>query len=248
MKINTGCSGFYNRHWKGVFYPEKLAQSQWFTFYCEHFNTIELNVTFYKFPTAKMLDVWYKKSPADFLFAVKAPRLITHYKKLTDCSQEIDEFYIACEDGLKDKLGCLLFQFPPSFKYDEDSLKLILKSMKPQFNNVVEFRNAGWWNKEVYEALKVNNIIFCSVNHPQLPEDLIVTSPTAYIRLHGNPQIFYSSYSDELLLSLHNSIVENANIKDAYVFFNNTASTAGILNAQQFKALSTTYVTGLRLS
>ena len=235
MKINTGCSGFYNRQWKGVFYPETLAQSKWFAFYCEHFSTIELNSTFYKFPTAKTLDAWYKKSPADFTFAVKAPRLITHYKKLKDCSQQIDGFYTACEIGIKEKMGCLLFQFPPGFKYDEDSLELILKSLKPQFKNVVEFRNPSWWNKEVYDALNANDIIFCSVNHPQLPDDLIITSSTAYVRLHGNPQIFYSSYSDEYLLSLHNSIVENVNIKDGYVFFNNTASTAGILNAQQFK-------------
>ena len=238
MIISTGCSGFYNRLWKGVFYPADLAQSKWFAFYCEHFHTIELNVTFYKFPTIKTLDAWYKKSPADFSFAVKAPRLITHYKKFKDCSQEIDDLYNACESGLKDKMGCLLFQFPPSFKYDENSLDLILKSLKPQFKNVLEFRNPGWWNKEVYNALKTNDIIFCSVNHPQLPEDILLTSATAYVRLHGNPQIFYSSYSDEFLLTLHKTLVKNKKIKDAYVFFNNTASTAGILNAKHFNALS----------
>ena len=131
-------------------------------------------------------------------------------------------------------MGCLLFQFPPGFKYDEDTLELILKSLKPQFKNVVEFRNPSWWNKEVYDALNANDIIFCSVNHPQLPEDIIITSPTAYVRLHGNPQLFYSSYSDEFLLTLHNTIAKNTMIKEANVFFNNTASTAGILNAQQF--------------
>ena len=236
MKIITGCSGYYNRHWKGVFYPETLAQSKWFSFYCEHFNTIELNSTFYKFPTIKTLDAWYKKSPVDFSFAVKAPRLITHYKKLKDCSQQIEEFYNACQGGLKDKMGCLLFQFPPSLKYDESSLELILKSLNPQFKNVVEFRNPGWWNKEVYDAFKANDLIFCSVSHPQLPEDIIITSSTVYVRLHGNPQIFYSAYSDEFILNLHNNLVKNKKITDAYVFFNNTASAAGILNAQQFKA------------
>lgn len=236
MKINTGCSGFYNRHWKGIFYPEELTQSKWFAFYCEHFSTLELNVTFYKFPTVKMLEAWYKKSPEDFLFAVKVPRLITHYKKLKDCSQQLDDFYTACEGGLKDKMGCPLFQFPPSFKYSEESLELILKSMKPQFNNVVEFRNEGWWNKDVYDALKANNIIFCSVNHPQLPEDIIITSSTVYIRLHGKPQLFYSSYSDEYLLNLKNILDKKNKIKDAYVFFNNTASTAGVLNAQKFNS------------
>lgn len=238
MKINTGCSGFYNRHWKGVFYPESLAQSQWFPFYCEHFNTLELNVTFYKFPTVKMLEGWYKKSPEDFYFAVKAPRLITHYKKLKDCSQEINDFYNACERGLQEKLGCLLFQFPPSFKYDEVSLKLILENMKPHFKNVVEFRNPGWWNIEVYEAFKAKDIIFCSVNHPKLPDNIITTSSTVYARLHGNPDIFYSSYSDEFLINLHRTITENQMIKEAYVLFNNTAGQAGVMNAMQFKELN----------
>lgn len=238
MKLYTGCSGFYNRHWKGIFYPENLIQSKWFTFYCEHLKALELNVTFYKFPTVKSLDAWYKRSSEDFLFAVKAPRLITHYKKLIDCEKEIDEFYIACELGLKEKLGCLLFQFPPSFKYDASTLQLILNTLKPGFKNVIEFRNTSWWNNEVYDAFETNNIIFCSVNHPQLPEDIIVTTPTIYMRLHGNPKVFYSNYSDQFLEDLHNSIFQNKKIKEAYVFFNNTASTAGILNALHFNSNS----------
>lgn len=96
MIFKIGCSGFLNRHWKGVFYPEQLAQSKWFTFYCEHFNTLELNVTFYKFPTFNMLENWFNKSSLDFTFVVKTPRIITHYKKLQDCSELIEEFYKIC--------------------------------------------------------------------------------------------------------------------------------------------------------
>lgn len=235
MKINTGCSGFYNRHWKGVFYPEDLPRKEWFTFYSGHFNALELNVTFYKFPTVRTLGNWYKKSPEDFLFAVKAPRLITHYKKLNDCSRELEEFYHACDAGLEEKLGCVLFQFPPSFKYSSEALDLVLKSMKSEFTNVVEFRNESWWNDSVYEAFRSKNITFCSVSHPKLTEEIITTSPTAYIRLHGNPQIFYSSYSDQYLQILHDTLIRKSDIENAFVFFNNTASTAGILNAQEFK-------------
>lgn len=106
-------------------------------------------------------------------------------------------------------MGCLLFQFPPSFKYDSGALELILKNLKPQFNNVVEFGNYGWWNKDVYDALEANNIIFCSVNHPQLPEDITITSSIVYVRLHLNPQVFYSPYSVEFLLSLHAMLINN---------------------------------------
>ena len=236
MKIRTGCSGFYNRHWKGVFYPEGLAQSKWFAFYSEHFSTLELNSTFYKFPTVKSLVAWYKKSPQAFLFAVKAPRLITHYKKLIDCETEINEFHTACELGLKEKLGCVLFQFPPSFKYSPELLQLIVKSLKPSVKNVVEFRDVSWWNDAVFDTFKENNITFCSVSHPKLPEDIISTSATRYVRLHGNPQIFYSSYSDQYLANLYTLLEKNKNINEVFVFFNNTASTAGILNAQYFQS------------
>lgn len=99
-------------------------------------------------------------------------------------------------------------------------------------------KNASWWNEEVYEAFRLNDIIFCSVSHPKLPEDIIVTASTAYVRLHGVPQQFYSSYSDYYLLNLHNILIDNPKIEEGYVFFNNTAGTAGILNAQQFKVIS----------
>ena len=237
MKAYIGCSGFYNSHWKGIFYPEDLPIGNWFTYYCEHFNTFEINSTFYKFPTIKVLDNWYNKTPLRFLFAVKAPREITHLKKFNDCSQKINEFYNTCEIGLKDKLGCILFQFPPSFKYSKELLELIINSLKSSFQNVVEFRNTSWWNPEVFNAFKENNITFCSVNHPQLPEDIIVNTSSVYIRLHGNPKIFYSSYSEEYLKSLHNRITQNVKIKNSFVFFNNTASTAGILNAQYFNLI-----------
>jgi uncharacterized protein YecE (DUF72 family) len=99
----------------------------------------------------------------------------------------------------------------------------------------VEFRYASWWNQEVYDAFKVNNIIFCRVNHPELPDDIIVTAPYMYSRLHGNPQLFYSPYSEEFLIHLYRQIIQKKSINETFIYFNNTASSAGILNAQQFK-------------
>ncbi|GAB1402908.1 DUF72 domain-containing protein [Lentimicrobium sp.] len=215
-----------------------LKPAQWFTFYCEYFKTIELNVTFYKFPTAKMLSAWYNKSPKDFLFIVKAPRLITHYKKFTDCTPEISDFYDACGNGLQEKLGCLLFQFPPSFKYTEQTLDLVLNNLKPEFNNVIEFRDISWWKQDVYEAFKANNITFCSVSHPTMPDDFIVTAPRVYIRLHGSPRLFHSSYPADYLRNLHEKLISFKTAEQAYVIFNNTAGTAGILNAQEFENLT----------
>jgi uncharacterized protein YecE (DUF72 family) len=233
-----GCSGFYNKHWKGIFYPDGLPQSKFFDYYSGKFNSLELNVTFYRFPKAETLKKWYDKSTDGFDFAVKAPKLITHMKKLNDCDRLLDDFYSACEEGLKEKLGCTLFQFPPSFKYSEDRLEQVIKSLRPEFKNVIEFRDEGWWNKKVYEVLAENNIIFCSVNHPKLPEDLIINSDTAYIRLHGNPDIFYSKYSGDELHKLYLSINKKRKVKTIYVYFNNTASNAGIENAIEMKRLA----------
>ena len=103
------------------------------------------------------------------------------------------------------------------------------------FSNIVEFRNSSWWNEVVSKSFKENNITLCSVNHPKLPEEIIATSASIYVRLHGNPNIFYSSYSDSFLSNLHEEITQRNSINKAFVLFNNTASTAGILNAQQIK-------------
>ncbi len=236
--IKTGCSGFYNSHWKDIFYTAGLPQGKWFEFYAEQLDALELNVTFYQFPTLERLQGWYHKSPADFTFSVKAPRTITHYKKLNDCHEMLHDFYTVCREGLKDKLGCILFQFPPSFAYTTENLALVLKHMKPGFKNVVEFRHPAWWNREVYDTLQLNNIIFCSIDHPTLPCETVINNPTAYVRLHGSPQLFYSDYSAEQLIRLYYTLCHADKLKEAYVFFNNTAGTAGILNAQEFSRIA----------
>src|ERR1043165_722031 len=108
MKWHIGCSGFSYKEWKDVFYPPRLPQRLWFDHYSSRFSTLELNVTFYRFPQLKMLQAWYDKSPGGFIFSVKAPRLITHYKQLKDCQDLLNDFYTVCRDGLKEKLGPLL--------------------------------------------------------------------------------------------------------------------------------------------
>ncbi len=233
MILRTGCSGFYNRHWKGIFYPEDIPQSKWFHHYTSQLNTLESNVSFYKFPTPERFAPWYKNSPAHFKISVKAPRLITHFKKLRDCERLLDDFYTACEKGLKEKLGCTLFQLPPKLPYSEEMLELITTVLHPNFNNVVEFREESWWNKKVYKKLAEHNIIFCSASHPKMPEDIIANTPIVYVRLHGKQRMFYSDYSEEELQQLYLAL-KKKKVKEAYVYFNNTAGNAGILNAIRF--------------
>ena len=228
--IHTGCSSYYNQQWQGIFYPQGLPSKDWFGYYCTRFNTYELNASFYKFPTTKSLHTWYRKSPDGFKYSIKAPKIITHSKKFIGCEAELAEFYDACEAGLKDKLACVLFQLPPSYHYNPERLELILASTNAHFSNAIEFRHASWWTDEVLETFRQHKLIFCSVNYPGLPNDIVATTPTAYVRLHGNPRLFYSEYSDADLLSMMHQL-ESTNVNDAFVYFNNTASPAGIVNA-----------------
>ncbi|AWH85236.1 DUF72 domain-containing protein [Flavobacterium album] len=235
--IILGCSSYNTACWKELFYPQDIPKSRWFQHYCKYFNTYELNSTFYKLPTVRILQNWYNKTPEGFLFSAKAYKGITHYKKFNNCEQEIADFYATCREGLADKLACVLFQMPPSFSYSEERLSLIINSLDPSFKNVAEFRNESWWRQDVFDALAEKGITFCSPNYPRLPTDVIVTSPTGYIRMHGNPTLFYSQYSDEDLGDLYKEILSK-HFEEAFVYFNNTASEAAIINALHFKNLA----------
>lgn len=235
--IHIGCSSYNTADWKGIFYPEDLPKNRWFEFYCRHFSTYELNATFYRFPTLQSLQSWYDKAPEIFVFSVKAPKQITHLNRFADCTQLIEDFYSTCKEGLQDKLGCILFQLPPSFNYTPERLELIFSYLRPEFKNVMEFRNESWWNTEVWDAFSKSPAIFCSVDYPKLPSEIQVTAPTAYMRFHGNPKLFYSEYGHEKFQNTVDVILKADDLEEIFIYFNNTASTAGILNALEMKSL-----------
>ena len=235
--FHIGCSSYYNGYWKGIFYPEDLPRSRWFEFYSAHFNTYELNGTFYKFPTLRVLQNWYKKAPDGFIFSVKAPKIITHIKRFSECETEVVDFYEVCRAGLQDKLGCVLFQLPPGFHYSAENLQMILNVMNADFKNVVEFRHESWWRQEVFDAFSALDITFCNVNYPKLPTEIVTTAPIGYLRLHGNPKLFFSEYTKAELDLIFEGF-NKSNFETIYIYFNNTAGTAGILNAVTMAAIS----------
>jgi uncharacterized protein YecE (DUF72 family) len=118
---------------KKYFIRKVYLKKKWFEFYCSRFNTLELNTTFYRFPKIEFLQKWYEASPADFKFSVKVPRLITHYKQLNDCRNLLDDFYNAVEEGLKEKLGTVLLQFPAKIAYSENFLQRIIQNLNISF-------------------------------------------------------------------------------------------------------------------
>lgn len=231
LQWRIGCSGFHYKHWKEIFYPHGLAQNKWFDFYCAHFDTLELNVTFYRFPQVSFLEGWYNKSPARFSFSVKVPRAITHYKKFLNAEKLISDFYSTVSEGLKDKMGCILFQLPPRYDYTEERLQRIISSVDASFTNVIEFRHQSWWNAAVYTELAKNRIVFCGMSHPLLPDEVIKNTAVVYHRMHGVPELYKSPYPDAALKNLIKNITGERSVKKAFIYFNNDIGGSAIKNA-----------------
>lgn len=231
-----GCSGYHYAEWKGLFYPLSLDRERWFEFYCEHFNTIELNMTFYKFPRVDQLKRWYRRSPTDFQFVVKAPRIITHFKKFKDAQKYLIDFYQTIFNGLGDKVGGVLFQFPTAFEFTRERLSRLVELVNPSLLNVVEFRHASWWNDEVYDALARHQIAFCGMSHPDLPDAVIANASTGYYRFHGVPHLYTSHYNRQHLEDFVTNVLHSG-ASGFHVLFNNTARGCAVINARQLQEI-----------
>ena len=226
-----GTSGFSYSAWKKSFYPDKLPSSQWLEYYSTQFNTVEINSSFYHFPRVSTLRKMYDSTPENFRFSIKMNRQVTHYSRMKDTKNLIDEFILTAESGFGEKLGCILFQLPPSFKYTAENLDNLLKNIPNGSRFVIEFRHISWWDKSIFEALEKHNLTFCNVSFPKLPDETIMTSDVFYQRMHGVPEIFKSQYSDIELRQLAENIPGSAGQK--FIYFNNTMFEAGFTNARQ---------------
>lgn len=234
-KYYIGCSGFSYSAWRHHFYPAEVKPKDWLHYYNTIFNTVELNGTFYKQPKLADLQKYHTVTDSDFRFSVKMSRFITHIKRLKDCQDSIANFHALIEEGLQDKLACMLYQMPPSFHYNEENMERVITAIPSSPYNVIEFRNAAWWNEEVYTLLKQHGITMCNVDFPGMPVPMACTSNLFYMRMHGNPVLFKSEYSIDDLAVLAENIPEHA--KSNFIYFNNTYFDAGFTNAAQLKQL-----------
>jgi uncharacterized protein YecE (DUF72 family) len=227
----VGCSGWFYWHWRGIFYPEGLPTSGWFKHYSKHFNTVELNAPFYSWPTVPTVDSWNRQiGRRKFVYTVKVCELITHIKRFTGTKILIRDFgHIA--DLLDQRMGCFLFQLPPSYHYTAQRLKTILAQLDPRRRNVVEFRHRSWWDKKVFSAFKKARAIFCSCSGPRLPDDLIQTGEDIYIRFHGVRQWYRHDYSEDELRSWAKKIRASGATR-VYAYFNNDRDGHAIKNAK----------------
>lgn len=230
-----GTSGYSYAYWKNRFYPKGLPASKWLQHYGREFNTVELNYTFYRFPATESLIKSALQVPDDFRFSVKAHKLITHTLRMKNAKEKIAAFTTIVQDGLQEKLACILYQLPPSYSFSEDRLKDILNNVLGHAGSVIEFRHASWWNNMVYETFRQQGLIFCSASYPGLPEDNICTGAKFYKRMHGIPELFASSYPEDTLQELSNYI--HTCDQEAFVYFNNTMYEAGYSNARLLNAM-----------
>ncbi len=218
----VGTSGWVYPHWKGTFYPKKLPQSEWFSYYAKKFPTVEINATFYRRFKNQTYINWYNKAPADFSYVLKVHRLITHRKYLIDAEPQIKEF---CRSAsfLKEKLGLILLQLAPNTSYDLDRLKKAIQTFSDTKKIAVEFRNKEWFNEDTKKLLKKTNSVFCSVDSPKTKLIDWLTSSTAYIRLHGRNQWYAYDYSIKELKEIADLAKNMANrgANKIYIFFNN---------------------------
>lgn len=238
IKWFIGCSGFYYKEWKEVFYPTGLPQKNWFEYYCQHFNTLEINSSFYRFPKLANLKAWNKRAPDNFIFSIKVPGAITHYKQFRETQRMMQDFYNLVKEGLTDKQGPVLFQLPPKLEYSAERLDMMMEQIDSGFLNVMEFRNNTWWREDVLRTLSEKNIVFCGVSFPDINDDVMVNNAVCYYRFHGVPKLFYSAYDESFIQSVHEKINGNSVVTTAFVYFNNTASTAALNNGKFLQQLA----------
>ncbi len=220
QEFRIGCSGYYYSFWKPGFYPKEISQKKWLNYYSTVFNTVELNATFYRVPGLNSLKKNAEVVTEDFLFSAKMSRYITHLVKLKNCRKEIDEFQDLLMNGLKEKMGCFLFQMPPSFHYNEENLDRILTQVPRGEQNVVELRHISWWNENTAKQFKKAGITFCNIDYPGIKTQIINTGKNFYMRFHGTPVLFHSAYSQERLKTfIHNFPLTT---KRNFIYFNNT--------------------------
>lgn len=235
----VGCSGFSYAHWRGPFYPEEIAQNKWLEFYARHFNTVELNVTFYRLPKEAVFKSWQRRTPKGFTFVVKGSKLITHLKMLKQAKKPLKEL-IKRSSELGNKLGLILWQLKPSHKLDLLLLTEfveLLKESSPQIRHSFEFRNPSWFVPEVDKLLADAKMTVCLTDYPPILPEPSDEFPYIYIRRHGAEGYTYRGcYTQKQLSELAERIKSWLNQgKDVYVYFNNDLRGYAPENALQLK-------------
>ena len=183
MQVRVGTSGYSYKEWKGTFYPEKLPADQMLQYYASKFQAVEINNTFYRMPSEKVLLGWAGEVAAGFTFVLKASRRITHEKRLKEVGEEVS-YFLKTATTLGDKLGPTLFQLPPNLKKDLPRLKEFLALLPRRWRAALEFRHASWFEDDVFESLREHNVALCVADTGEEGDaPFVATADWGYLRL-----------------------------------------------------------------
>ncbi len=236
-RIHIGTSGWSYDHWKGPFYPEDLPNNQMLDYYLRHFQTVEINSSFYHLPRKQTLEHWREAVPAGFLFAAKASRYITHMKKLKDPGKSVATF-LERISVLEDKLGPILFQLPPRWHLNVQRLTTFLDALSSEFRYAFELRDQSWLNEQVYALLARHNAAFCIYELDGFLSPKKITTDFVYVRLHGPDGPYQGSYDDPALAGWAGAFSTwSAQGRGIFCYFDNDQAGYAAQNAARLRSM-----------
>ena len=231
MNLYAGTSGYSYKEWKGSFYPEKIPAKDMLSYYASRLPAVELNKRFYRTPDKSVVESWKAQVPDDFRFSVKAPQMITHFKRLNDVAAETRSM-LRTFSILEDRLGVILFQLPPNMKKDLARLKTFLKKLPADIRTAWEFRHPSWFDDEVLALLRSQNRALCIADTVELPATHIdKTADWGYLRLRR------VKYKKSDLVEWSNRI-QAQDWQDAFIFFKHEDEGTGPKLAARLLALN----------
>jgi uncharacterized protein YecE (DUF72 family) len=239
-----GTMGFSYTDWVGPFYPESMAQRNFLKHYSRFFNAVEIDSTFYGTPRVEAVQRWYLDTPDDFRFCPKVPKVITHEKGLRGAHLDMTDFILVMR-ALKEKLGVILIQLPPSFGADQiNILDNFLGSLPDDLRFAVEFRNYSWYQSQTEQMLLKHHVCWTGTEYPDLPRGITLTSDFAYFRLIGQHGQFVHHNREQIDRSnnlkwwYQHLVNQRDALVSIYGFFNNDYAGFGVGSCNQFKVLA----------
>jgi uncharacterized protein YecE (DUF72 family) len=232
--LRIGTSGWVYEHWRGLLYPPEMKQAEWFGVFARHFDTVEINNSFYRLPSEDAFDAWREQAPPRFLYAVKASRFLTHFKKLKDPEEPLKLFFERAQ-RLGDRLGPVLYQLPPRWKLNLPRFEAFLNALPRGYDHVVEFRDQSWMAEPVFAAMARRGVSHCIHDMRGLEVPATVTAAPVYVRFHGASSQGGDYPHQELEAWAHRISDWRGQGLDVYVYFNNDWSGFALKNAVALK-------------
>jgi uncharacterized protein YecE (DUF72 family) len=236
-RVRIGTSGWHYGSWRGPFFPSELGLKHQLQYYASQLDTTELNGVFYRTPTPKAVQSWYAETGDDFIFAWKASKFITHWKRL---SQNAVNSLALLEERLSllhEKAGPILFQLPPHFEADEGRLAAFLELLKRKRRYCFEFRHPSWYAPRILRLLEKHNIALCFSDHHDAPAPWKRTADFIYIRGHGPTGHYRGRYTTSILEQWASQIRAWRKRHDVYVYFDNDQKSAAPADALKLRQL-----------